>query len=70
VQAGIFLTGESRNYDQKSGKYKRVMSKRKSLGAWELAARFSQIDSSNRDLRGGVQRDVTAALNLVGECER
>ncbi|MCK5361818.1 MAG: porin, partial [Gammaproteobacteria bacterium] len=63
VQAGVFLTGESRNYDQKSGKYKRVMPTRKSLGAWELAARFSQIDLSSQDLRGGVQRDVTAALN-------
>ncbi len=63
VQTGVFLTGESRNYDQKSGKYKRVMPKHKSLGAWELAARFSQIDLSNRDLRGGVQRDMTVGLN-------
>jgi len=63
VQTGVFLTGESRNYDQKSGKYKRVMPKHKSLGAWELAARFSQIDLSSGDLRGGVQRDVTVGLN-------
>ena len=63
VQAGVFLTGESRNYDQKSGKYKRVMPKRNSIGAWELAARFSQIDLSSRDLRGGVQRNVTVGLN-------
>jgi phosphate-selective porin OprO/OprP len=63
VQAGVFLTGESRNYDQKSGKYKRVMPKHKTLGAWEIAARFSQIDLSNRDLRGGVQRDLTVGLN-------
>jgi phosphate-selective porin OprO/OprP len=63
VQAGVFLTGESRNYDQKSGKYKRVMPKHKTLGAWEIAARFSQIDLSDRDLRGGVQRDLTVGLN-------
>jgi phosphate-selective porin OprO/OprP len=63
VQGGVFLTGESRNYDQKSGKYKRVTPKHKSLGAWELAARFSQVDLSNRDLRGGVQRNVTVGLN-------
>ena len=63
LQAGVFLTGESRNYDQKSGKYKRVMPNHESLGAWELAARFSQIDLSDRDLRGGVQRDLTVALN-------
>lgn len=63
VQAGVFLTGESRNYDQKSGKYKRVIPTRMSLGAWELAARFSQIDLSSQDLRGGVQRDITVGLN-------
>jgi phosphate-selective porin OprO/OprP len=63
VQAGVFLTGESRNYDQKSGKYKRVMPKHESLGAWELASRFSRIDLSSRDLRGGVQQDVTVGLN-------
>jgi len=63
VQAGVFLTGESRNYDQKSAKYKRVMPLNTSLGAWEVAARFSQIDLSNQDVRGGVQRNVTAGLN-------
>lgn len=63
VQAGVFLTGESRNYDQKSGKYKRVMPKREALGAWELAARFSQIDLTDRTLLGGVQRDLTVGLN-------
>jgi phosphate-selective porin OprO/OprP len=63
VQAGVFLTGESRNYDQRSGKYKRVMPNHHSLGAWEVAARFSQVDLSNRDLRGGVQRDLTVGLN-------
>ena len=63
VQAGAFLTGESRNYDQKSGKYKRIVPKHAALGAWELAARFSQIDLTDRTLLGGVQRDVTVALN-------
>ncbi len=63
VQGGVFLTGESRNYDRKSGKYKRVIPIREPLGAWEVAARFSQIDLTNADVQGGVERDVTVGLN-------
>ena len=63
VQAGVFLTGESRNYNQKSGKYLRVIPANAALGAWEVAARFSQIDLANQDVRGGVQRNVTVGLN-------
>jgi phosphate-selective porin OprO/OprP len=63
LQAGVFLTGESRNYEQKSGKYKRVIPANAALGAWEVAARFSQLDLSNGDVRGGVQRNVTLGLN-------
>ncbi len=63
VQSGFFLTGESRNYDQKSGKYKRPTPNHTPLGAWEVAARFSQINLSSRNIRGGQQRDFTVGLN-------
>jgi phosphate-selective porin OprO/OprP len=62
VQGGVFLTGESRNYDAKSAKYKRPMPESK-WGAWELAARFSQLDLTNSGVRGGVERDFTAGVN-------
>jgi phosphate-selective porin OprO/OprP len=72
VQAGYFLTGESRSYDIKSGKYKRIMPKRVfgdrseggfGLGAWEIAARYSWLDLDDNGVKGGRERDVTAALN-------
>lgn len=62
VQAGVFLTGESRSYDLKSGEYKRPMPLH-DYGAWELAARFDTIDLTDRDLRGGRQRDWSFAVN-------
>jgi phosphate-selective porin OprO/OprP len=62
AQAGVFLTGESRNYDRKSAKYKRPMPEG-DWGAWELAARFSQIDLTNAGVEGGIERNVTAGLN-------
>jgi phosphate-selective porin OprO/OprP len=62
IQAGVFLTGESRNYDPKSAKFKRPTPKSK-WGAWEVAARFDSIDLSDEDIRGGKQHDVTLGLN-------
>ncbi len=62
VQAGVFLTGESRNFDLKSGKFKRPMPDSK-WGAWELALRFDGIDLTDEDVRGGRQRDITAGVN-------
>jgi phosphate-selective porin OprO/OprP len=63
VQGGFFITGESRNYDPKSGKYKRIMPTRKYWGAWEIAARYSKLDLQDRDVLGGREGDVTVALN-------
>ena len=62
VQAGVFLTGESRNFDIKSGKYKRPKPE-SSWGAWEIAVRFDGIDLTDGDVRGGRQRDITGGLN-------
>lgn len=62
VQSGVFLTGESRNYDVKSGQYKAI-TPLNSYGAWELAARYSSIDLDDRGVQGGKENDVTAAVN-------
>jgi phosphate-selective porin OprO/OprP len=63
AQAGWFITGESRNYDIKSGKYKRPIPTREGLGAWEVAVRWSAIDLQKKDVLGGEERNFSAGLN-------
>ena len=67
VQAGYFLTGEQRNYDRQSGKYKRITPKAMvgegGIGAWEVAARYSEMDLTSKDISGGKERNVTLGLN-------
>jgi len=68
VQAGYFLTGENRRYDSRYGKYRRVKPKRNFTlgggpGAWEIAARFSQMSLQSEDVAGGREYDVTLGLN-------
>ncbi|MEA3347228.1 MAG: porin, partial [Candidatus Auribacterota bacterium] len=75
VQAGFFLTGEHRSYKNKAGVFSRTKPKNnfnivklidgdyKSIGAWELAARWSGIDLNNHDIEGGIMNDTTAGLN-------
>jgi phosphate-selective porin OprO/OprP len=62
VQGGVFVTGESRNYDIKSGKYGRIKPKRW-FGAWEIALRYSSIDLWSQEITGGRESDVTVGLN-------
>jgi phosphate-selective porin OprO/OprP len=63
AQAGWFITGESRNFDIKSGKYKRPKPTREGIGAWEVAVRWSYIDLQDKDILGGKERNFTAGLN-------
>lgn len=52
IQGGYFLTGEHRPYDKGDGSFGRVKPRRpftdlgSAAGAWEIAARYSQIDFS------------------------
>lgn len=66
-EAGIFLTGESRNYSPTAGKFGRIDPLRPlahgGFGAWQVAARFSSLDLSDGDVDGGEQRDVTVGVN-------
>ena len=64
-----FLTGEHRPYDRQYGVFDRVRPKKDFApfkghwGAWEMAARYSVLDLSDRGIQGGEGRDFTAGLN-------
>jgi phosphate-selective porin OprO/OprP len=66
VQAGWFLTGESRAFKASDGAFDRNKPKAnygKGPGAWEVALRYSTVDLTDAGVDGGEQSDVTAALN-------
>jgi phosphate-selective porin OprO/OprP len=75
AMASVFLTGESRVYDARTGVFTRMSPKHPfgksgGLGAFELAARWSQVDLDSHEnelalggVRGGKLTDYTVALN-------
>lgn len=69
VQMGWTLTGESRTYKGSDGEFKRLKPRNNfslekgTWGAWELAARYDQIDLVDEDIVGGEQKRATFALN-------
>jgi phosphate-selective porin OprO/OprP len=76
VQIGYFLTGESRGYDKRFGKYDRVRplenfflvrdengNVQYGLGAWELAYRYSFVNLDDRSIQGGRYGEHTVGLN-------
>lgn len=69
AQAGWTLTGESRTYKGSDGEFKRLVPKKKfslkngTWGAWELAARYDQIDLEDKDILGGEQKRMSFSLN-------
>jgi phosphate-selective porin OprO/OprP len=76
VQAGCFLTGESRGYDKPMGKYGRVVPRtnfflvrdgdgriRSGPGAWELTYRYSYVDLNDKSIQGGLYSEHTVGLN-------
>lgn len=69
VQMGWTLTGESRTYKGSDGEFKRLKPKNNfslakgTWGAWELAARYDQLDLEDQDIFGGEQKRVSINLN-------
>ena len=68
VQASYFLTGESRNYRPNRGNFGTLVPMRDfgpgaGPGAWELTARFANINSIDKDYDGGQMDHLTVGLN-------
>jgi len=68
IQGSYFLTGEHRKYSTSNGAFNRGKPKEnfafgKGPGAWEVAARYSQIDLSDSGISGGKLKDITVGLN-------
>ncbi|MFV2068592.1 MAG: OprO/OprP family phosphate-selective porin, partial [Pirellulales bacterium] len=68
VQAGYILTGETRPYDHDKGVLGRIVpdepfSRYRGRGAWEVAVRWSYLDLSDKNIRGGRLNDLTAGIN-------
>ncbi|MEL7060875.1 MAG: porin [Acidobacteriota bacterium] len=66
LQAGYFLTGESRAYKTSSGAFNRIKPDSNfgdGGGAWEIAFRFSTIDLSDEAISGGEEDNLSLALN-------
>lgn len=75
IFAAYMLTGEHMPYNRKSGTIGRIKPFRNfsplhhnfdddasGWGAWQVAVRYSYLDLTSRDIRGGVENDVSAAV--------
>ncbi len=68
VQAGYFLTGEHRSYKASEAAFSRTKPKKNysnkgGCGAWEVKARYSELDLNDSDITGGELENITAGLN-------
>ncbi|MCG8459284.1 MAG: porin [Holophagales bacterium] len=68
VQAGYFLTGESRNFKTSGGVFDRMKpadnwGKDGGKGAWELAFRYSTIDLTDEGVFGGEEDNISLGIN-------
>jgi phosphate-selective porin OprO and OprP len=67
LQAGWFLTGESRGYKAKSGEFDRTTPlapvSEGGMGAWELRARYDYIDLDDGAIDGGEATSYTVGVN-------
>ncbi len=73
AQVGWFLTGEHRPYDRKAGAIDRVIphenfrfcrcGRGTGWGAWEVAGRWSYLDLSDDNIRGGTITNYTVGVN-------
>jgi phosphate-selective porin OprO and OprP len=62
TQAAYLLTGETREYSVKNGKFGKVVPNDKCIGAWEVAMRYSVINLNDGDIIGGRQTNSDFSL--------
>ncbi len=71
LSASWTLTGESRIYKKESGKFKGINPAHPlsmgGWGAWEVAARYSNINLNDGDVEGGNLTSMTLGLNWYME---
>ncbi|MEQ1788995.1 MAG: porin, partial [Rickettsiales bacterium] len=70
VEGTYYLTGESRNYNAKAGKFDRVkpfapVGSKGGYGAWSVMARYSSLDLNDKNINGGTLRDTTFAIKWI-----
>ncbi len=63
IVVNYFLTGESRLYDWPSADFIGITKIKGRHGALQVAARYSYINLTNRDIRGGKEHNFTFGLN-------
>ena len=69
AQASYILTGEKRKYNPVTGSYGGVTPARPAhwqssdWGAWEIAARYSQMNLNDQNIRGGELKSTTLGVN-------
>jgi len=68
VMTSCFVTGESRVYDREVGAFDPVLPCSPFLGgdgsgAWEVAARYSELDLNDSGIPGGELRDLSLGVN-------
>jgi phosphate-selective porin OprO/OprP len=67
LEGGWFLTGESMNYSASKGAFGKITPKRNvgkgGFGAWQIAARFSNVNLTDKDIDGGEERNLTLGVN-------
>ena len=63
VQGGYMLTGEPRPYDFLHGAFKRPKPENNRIGAWEVVARYSDINLNSKEIYGGKERNMSVGLN-------
>ncbi len=71
VEASYFITGESRNYNAATGRFDRVKPKwpvnfkSGNYGAWQVMARYSNLDLNDKTFHGGELRDTTLGIKWL-----
>lgn len=62
--ADYFLTGEHYEYDFHDGKIEKISKIRHCYGAWQLLARYSNIDLTDENIHGGREDNVTLGVGV------